>query len=124
MEAGGRLLTEKKKKEKKESKKDSEGQFDFRLIVSRSQKIKLTCYCKSKGKRKRARYIVPLLKKHPRQKQIPRCVRGDGEKRKRGSSRSLTPFGMTKKGKRKSRFIAKIGDGAEVRTCQKAAVSG
>ena len=39
-----------------EKEKDQDGQFDFRLIVSRSQKIKLTCYCKSKGKRKRADY--------------------------------------------------------------------
>ncbi len=34
-----------------------------------------------KGQR-RARYIVPLLKKRPRQKQIPRCVRDDSKKRK------------------------------------------
>ena len=33
-----------------------------------------------KGQR-RARYIVPLLKKRPRQKQIPHCVRDDRKKR-------------------------------------------
>src|SRR6266436_1732160 len=72
-----------------EKEKEEEGQFDFRLIVSRSEKIKLTCYCKSKGKRKRARFIVSLLKKRPRQKQIPHSVRDDkkGKEEKADSSR-------------------------------------
>jgi len=91
-----RSLRQERTREKRREKKDSPRQIDLPLIVSRSQKIKLTCYCKSKGKRKRARFIVPLRKKRPRQKQIPHSVRDD-KKKERG----------------KSRFIAKISDGAE-----------
>ncbi len=45
--------------------------MNFGLSCHGLKKIKLTSYCKSKGKRKRPRYIVPLLKRRPRQKQVP-----------------------------------------------------